>query len=164
MSTRELIALFNSSSSSRMELVKAGELLYQQPEPLTEMVILMVRSYVGGQHDSSTSYSKSLSWFGSAYCRSVLARRQSDSYESNQNSSSSFRCFKRSRVFCPNLQFDGSTSPRSGRWAVRDNHSHTFRCLWTWWGYAVLFAVQSAKQTIPLHRSWDALRFEIPIP
>lgn len=61
MSTRELIALFNNSSSSRMELVKAGELLYQQPEPLTEMVILMVRSHIGGQHDTSAFKSKSLS-------------------------------------------------------------------------------------------------------
>lgn len=42
MSTEELIALFNNSTSSRMELVKAGELLYQQPLSLTETVILIL--------------------------------------------------------------------------------------------------------------------------
>lgn len=159
MSTEELIALFNNSTSSRMELVKAGELLYQQPLSLTETVILILWFHIGSQLDSSAINSQSLSWFVSTSCNSVLERKQIDPSESHQNTSSSFRRFTGSWVFYPNLQFDCSASSWSGWRVIRYSHSLPLQYLWTWWRNAVLFAMQSEQQTLSIHRSRDALRF-----
>ena len=61
MSNSELIALFSNPSSNRMELVKAGERLFQQSSPLSERVATYITHYtIGTELDSSAFSSKSL--------------------------------------------------------------------------------------------------------